>query len=101
MKKIDVAIEIFNKNAGKSRAEVISKIMEKLQVTKGNASIYYNKANSRTEQKIEPVIVEVPEVTSNVVEIVNTGKYANNEIRETIEAIIADTKDIPEFLLKA
>ena len=116
-KKIDIATDIFNKNKDKPRADVIEKIMSKLSVTRGNASIYYAKAKDRAD-KPAPAAKNKTETgakteTSSKKEDKTTegsndnkgsgtpsGKYANTKIREVITTAIeeSDRSAMPAFL---
>jgi len=122
VKKIDIATEIYQKNKDKPRADVIQKIMDKLSVTKGNASIYYAKAKDRTDhppkakksedktalaarqrrqartRKEEPA--ENTDQSENETTSSGSGRYANTELRQQVNETIAnaDPSEIPEFL---
>lgn len=70
MKKIDQAIEIFNHNFNQenpleAREYILQTLQETLNITRGNATIYFSKALSRSLPEFEmPAITRAKRVTS-------------------------------------
>lgn len=118
-KKIEIATKLFSEMKDKPRADVIAAIMKKLDVSKGNASIYYAKSKDRTENppKAKPAAAaeaKKAETTSKLKEEAKkaeapkekvdakAGKSANTAARDAINDVLKDVKakDTPEFAKK-